>query len=158
MGTPLQLRRDTDANLATYTGPAGELTISTTDNRPRVQNGSTAGGLKMAMLSDFTPGTWQTPTLLLSWIQLGGAWQDVSFRKDTSGLVTIRGGMQRATASVDGVIFVLPTGYRPTKQETFICYSAGGAYRVNVYPNGNVETSGANMFGSWFGGVQFYID
>jgi hypothetical protein len=158
MGTPLQLRRDADATLDTYTGPDGELVISTTDNRPRVQNGSTAGGIKLAKLSDFAPGAWQTPTLNLSWIGLGGAWQDPQYRKDTSGLVTIRGAMQRATASVDGVIFTLASGYRPPKQEFFICYSAGGAFRVNVYPNGDVETSGANMFGSSFGGIQFYID
>jgi hypothetical protein len=157
MGTQLQLLHDTDTNLDAYTGPVGEVTVSTTDGRPRSSNGA-AGGKKLAFASEVGVLAWQTPTLLLSWIQLGSPWQDVSFRKDASGMVTIRGAMQRATSSVDGVIFVLPTGYRPVKQEFFICYSAGGAFRVNVYPNGNVETAGANMFGSSFGGIQFYID
>lgn len=158
MGTTLQLLHDTDANLASYTGSLGEVVVSTTDNRPRAMNGSTAGGFRLAMLSDFTPGTWQVPSLNLSWIGLGGVWQDPSYRKDSSGLVTIRGAMQRATSTVDGVIFTLASGYRPAKQEFFACYSAGGVFRVNVYPNGDVETSGASYLGSSFGGIQFYIN
>lgn len=49
MGTPLQLRRDTNANLATYTGPAGEAMVSTDDWRIRIQDGTTAGGRALAM-------------------------------------------------------------------------------------------------------------
>lgn len=158
MGTPLQLRRDTTANIATYTGPNGEMVINTTTKRPHLQDGATAGGLPLAMLSDLTPGAWQTPTLLLGWIGLGGPWQDPQFRKNSSGLVVLRGAMQRATSSLDGVVFVLPTGFRPPKQEIFIGWTAGGPMRVNIYPNGDVETSGANMFGSSFSGMQFYTD
>jgi hypothetical protein len=54
MGTPLQLRRDSDAILDAYTGPAGELVISTTDWRPRVQDGATVSGRKLALLSGDT--------------------------------------------------------------------------------------------------------
>lgn len=158
MGTPLQLRRDADVALNGHTGAAGELLISTNDWRPRISDGITAGGHKLGMLSDFEPGAWQSPALNLGWINMGGGYQDVSYRIDSSGLVTIRGVMQHASASTDGVIFTLLPGFRPAAREYFACYSAGGLFRVDIYANGDVETSGANQYGSSFSGIQFYID
>ncbi len=55
MSGQLQLARDTDTVLDAYTGPVAELVVSTNDFRPRVQDGSTAGGKKLAFLSD-VPG------------------------------------------------------------------------------------------------------
>lgn len=156
MGTSLQLIHDTDANLDAYTGLMGEVTVSSDDGRPRSSAG-VLGGVKLALLEDLDPLAWQIPSLNLSWIGLGGAYQNPRYRKDNSGLVTIQGGMQN-TANTDGVIFTLLSGYRPPAQLFFVCYSAGGAFRVNVYANGDVETSGANQFGSSFSGISFYID
>lgn len=157
MPTQFQLIHLPDATLDTRTGPVGEIVVSDTDGRPR-SSGGVAGGKKIAMLSDLALGAWQTPSLNLGWIGLGGTWADPQYRKDASGLVRLRGAMQHATSSSNGVIFTLPTGFRPLKREFFICYGAGGAFRVDVYANGDVETTGANMFGSSFGGIAFFID
>lgn len=43
-GTTVQLKRDTTANIAAYTGSAGELVVDTSRNSVKVQDGSTAGG------------------------------------------------------------------------------------------------------------------
>lgn len=158
MGTRLQLLKDTDANLDAYTPANGEIVVSTDDSRPRAGDGSTAGGHKLALLSDLTPGDWQIPSLNLSWIGLGGNWQSPRYRIDTAGMVTIEGAMQNASASTDGVIFTLLEGYRPSADLIFIGYTAGGPCRWNVYENGDVEVAASNMFFTTFSGIQFYID
>jgi hypothetical protein len=105
---------------------------------------------------DHSPGAWQVPSLNLGWIGLGGAWGNPRYRKAKDGLVTIEGAMQHPTASMDGVIFTLLSGYRPELDLIFIGYSAGGAFRINVKANGDVEVAGSNMFFSSFSGVSFY--
>lgn len=60
MSVQLQLARNTDTNLNSYTGPQGELVISTTDWRPRTQDGTTAGGHKLAMQLDL-PASYSWP-------------------------------------------------------------------------------------------------
>jgi len=44
MSVHLQLLRDTAANLATYTGPAGEVVVDTTNNQLILEDGVTEGG------------------------------------------------------------------------------------------------------------------
>ncbi len=101
-------------------------------------------------------GAWQIPALNLDWIGLGGAWQNPRYRKTRDGLVTIEGAMQNGVAANDGVIFTLLAGFRPEADLIFIGYSAGGAYRINVQADGDVEVSGSNMLFSSFSGIQFY--
>ena len=60
MTVDLQLARGADATVATYTGPAGEMIVSTTDWRPYVQDGATAGGHKVAMAADLPTSYNQT--------------------------------------------------------------------------------------------------
>ena len=52
MTVDLQLARGADSLVSSYTGPAGEIVVSTTDWRPYVQDGATAGGHKVAMAAD----------------------------------------------------------------------------------------------------------
>jgi|DEB0MinimDraft_3_1074331.scaffolds.fasta_scaffold22821_3 hypothetical protein len=47
-GTTVQRRRDTAANVAGYTGSAGEIVVNTTRNTVHVLDGSTAGGVESA--------------------------------------------------------------------------------------------------------------
>ena len=44
MATQVRLRRGTTTEHASYTGPAGEVTVNTTQDRLVVHDGSTAGG------------------------------------------------------------------------------------------------------------------
>ncbi len=48
----VQYRRDSAANVAAFTGAAGEMVIDTTNNRVVVQDGATAGGFPAAKLSE----------------------------------------------------------------------------------------------------------
>jgi hypothetical protein len=60
MSVQLQLARNTDTNLGSYTGPQGEMVVSTTDWRPRSQDGTTAGGHKLALQLDL-PASYSWP-------------------------------------------------------------------------------------------------
>ncbi len=53
----VQYRRDSAANVASFTGAAGEMVIDTTNNRVVVQDGSTAGGFPAAKLSETVANT-----------------------------------------------------------------------------------------------------
>jgi hypothetical protein len=48
----VQYRRDTAANVAGFTGAAGEIVVDTTRNRAVVQDGATAGGFPLAKVAD----------------------------------------------------------------------------------------------------------
>lgn len=159
MGTTLQLLHDTDANLATYTGSNGEMVVSTTDGRPRTMDGATAGGKKLALLADLTPGAWQVPTILSPWIAYGGGFQSPRYRKDTAGMVTVEGLVQApgGTATASVTIFTLLAGYRPTADYMFICWCGGGAMRVDVKSTGDVIMQACNTAFSSLTGIQFYI-
>lgn len=105
---------------------------------------------------DFSPGAWQIPSLLLDWIGMGGEYVNPRYRIDKSGLVTIEGAMQSVDPAVDGVVFTLLPGFRPSGRLIFPAYSAGGPCRVDVHANGDVEVSGGNQFFTTFSGIQFY--
>ncbi len=53
----VQYRRDSAANVAAFTGAAGEMVIDTTNNRVVVQDGATAGGFPAAKLSEVVTNT-----------------------------------------------------------------------------------------------------
>jgi len=52
MSTQVQLRRDTAANVAAFTGKQGEVVVDTTNNRLCLQDGATPGGWPAAKLSE----------------------------------------------------------------------------------------------------------
>ncbi len=54
MSKQVQLRRDSTANIAAFTGAVGEVIVDTTENTLVVQDGSTAGGFYLAKESDLT--------------------------------------------------------------------------------------------------------
>lgn len=53
----VQYRRNSAANVAAFTGAAGEMLIDTTNNRVVVQDGATAGGFPAAKLSEVQTNT-----------------------------------------------------------------------------------------------------
>ena len=48
----VQLRRGTDTEHSSFTGAVGEITVDTTNDTLRVHDGSTAGGVRLAKLSE----------------------------------------------------------------------------------------------------------
>ena len=53
----VQLRRGTDTEHSSFTGAVGEVTVDTTNNTLRVHDNSTAGGIRLAKLSEVSGGT-----------------------------------------------------------------------------------------------------
>lgn len=83
------------------------------------------------------------PQYLNNWASQDGIRQLPSFRKMPDGTVRLK-GTARSTVNQSGqtVIFVLPAGYRPTRETWFMCAgSAGGGIsnRIEIGSNGNVN-------------------
>jgi len=53
----VQLRRGTDTEHSSFTGAEGEVTVDTTNDTLRVHDGTTAGGVRLAKLSEVSGGT-----------------------------------------------------------------------------------------------------
>lgn len=53
----VKLRRGTDTEHSSFTGAEGEVTVDTTNDTLRVHDGSTAGGVRLAKLSEVSGGT-----------------------------------------------------------------------------------------------------
>jgi hypothetical protein len=95
----------------------------------------------------------QTPTLGGSWIAYGGGYGGPRYYKAPDGKVTIEGMMQ---SGADGTIFTLLAGFRPADRLVFVCWSGGGAYRVDVTAAGDVIVTGSNSVFSSLSGISFY--
>ena len=89
---------------------------------------------------------WHQPALSNGWAQLGSGFANAAYRKDTGGVVRLRGvvrsGTFDASGGAAGTIFTLPLGFRPEARAMFAAPSVGGgtdAYgRVDVKPTGEV--------------------
>jgi hypothetical protein len=91
-------------------------------------------------------GDWIAPTLLNSWVNFGGGFNNAGYYKDPFGVVRLRGMVKSGV--VGNAVFNLPAGYRPANEELFVAISNGALGRVDVYPSGDVgATSGSN---AWF--------
>jgi hypothetical protein len=102
------------------------------------------------------------PAFQNSWVSYDGGvtYALPAFRKYVDGRVKLRGMLK--TGAVNTVAFTLPAGYRPAKQEAFPADKDGGGgtvahARVLIYPNGNVELAGNNVYTS-LSGVEFDTD
>lgn len=99
-------------------------------------------------LDDSGPVTtaWVAPTLLNSWANYGGSFQNAGYRKN-GDVVEIRGTVKSGTINP---IFTLPAGFRPPAIHSFICSSNNGydiAY-VEVNTSGDVKVFGYNAGGN----------
>ena len=99
------------------------------------------------------PGPFIAPTLLNSWANYGGGYNDAGYCKDALGIVHLRGLIK------DGVVtspaFLLPSDCRPSAQEAFATVANDLFARVDVLANGNVTPKvGSNVFFS-LDGITF---
>jgi hypothetical protein len=100
MSTQVQLRRDSAANVAAFTGKPGEVIVDTTNNRLCLQDGSTAGGFPAAKRSEvITLGA----TSLLAQAAHGGALGMGCLEQ----LVTLSGATTASTAQIPAGAIVL---------------------------------------------------
>ena len=91
---------------------------------------------------------WTAPTLINSWVNAGGTSQTVGYRK-VGTRVIIRGAAK--TGTIGSVVFVLPTGYRPTANESFATSSNGAFGSLTIDTSGNVTAVVGSSSGYWLG-------
>jgi hypothetical protein len=138
---------DLTAGIVSLT-PTGD--VSATDVQAAIAELASEKQTKTA--TETTPAA-QIPGLGLGWIGYGGGFQSPRYYRSLDKLVTIEGLMQSGT---DGTVFTLLAGYRPAADLMFICWSGGGAYRVDVQSDGDVVLSGSNTVFSSLAGISFY--
>ena len=128
-----------------YTRDPGQVTKSYVDDAISAANHETG---------------WQTPSSLLNgWVNYGGAYNNVAFRKEIDGSVRVRGLIKNGTFSSGstGRVFLLPAGYRPASQYIFSAVVGDNTHgRVDVTPSGYVcaKSGSSNSFLS-LDGIRF---
>lgn len=95
----------------------------------------------------------QIPALGGTWAGFGGGYASPRYYRTPDGRVTIEGTMQ---SGLDGTIFTLLAGYRPAARLMFGCWSGGGAYRVDVLADGQVQVQASNTVFSSLAGISFF--
>lgn len=68
-----------------------------------------------AMFHPTTAGSWTTlPSPSAGWIRYNTAYNPAQYRKNSDGIVSLRGLIKSGTATSGTVIYTLPAGYRPS--------------------------------------------
>jgi len=100
--------------------------------------------LRSTVLERLTPGPWQTPTLLNSWVNTGGAWTPARYRHEPGGVVRLEGLIQNGTTTSGTDLFVIAAGFRPATGHRTTQYSntADDSVAVFIQSDGTVQISG----------------
>src|SRR5690606_31955805 len=93
----------------------------------------------------------RVPTLAGSWTNTGGIWTTPGYWKDADGNVHIQG----TVGGGSGVIFTLPTGYRPAAAHLFPSVAGGAVAGIEVLTNGTVSLSFGTATGLSLAGIKF---
>ena len=108
---------------------------------------SVDGATSISGLITRTDEVWSSPSLLNSWAQYSvGVW-DASFRKMPDGRVIMRGLV--TGGALGSTAFILPAGYRPSRQQMWACANAGGVVRADVTPDGVVVPANILIAGAY---------
>ena len=141
MSTQVQLRRDSAANVAAFTGKPGEVVVDTTNNRLCLQDGATAGGFPAAKLSKVvTLGA----TSLLAQAPHGGAIGIGCLEQ----LVTLSGGTTDSTVQIPAGAIVLAVSNRVVAAITgATSFSCGYPDAASVFGSSLDVSTGATNLG-----------
>lgn len=99
--------------------------------------------------------TTAAPTLLNSWVNLGGTSRAAGYYTDALGNVHLEGTIQSGTAVLDTQLFQLPTVLRPTERLYFVVNSFASAGSLYVDPDGFVYFESGSNVSFNFNGVYF---
>ncbi|HUX55114.1 MAG TPA: hypothetical protein VMV56_11915 [Williamwhitmania sp.] len=120
------------------------------DNKKKIEAGEATG---RATSYDTDTDKWIAPTLINSWVNLGGAYSPAGYTKDNLGFVHLRGLIKDGAVSQNA--FVLPAGYRPPYRLMFAVVSGGVLGVLEILANGGALIStGSNAYFS-FDGITF---
>lgn len=171
-------------------GQANELQSQVTTNTTNIasntsaitslQSADTGFNSRITTLeSKVTDSGWIAPTMTNSWVNYGGNYTTLAYRK-INGVVHLRGLIKDGT--INAAICTLPAGYRPSGQTVFMqtgsqinettgAASAGtahthsvpinnGPYRVDVQSTGVVSVASTTAANTWvsMSGICFPAD
>lgn len=89
------------------------------------------------------PTAWVAPTLTGGWVNAGGAWQVVQYRK-VGDMVQIRGAVK--SGAFFSQAFLLPVGFRPPADLDFNAYSDNGSA---IYISAFTVVVGGSVTPNW---------
>lgn len=141
MSTQVQLRRDSAANVAAFTGKSGEVIVDTTNNRLCLQDGATAGGFAAAKLSEVvTLGA----TSLLAQAPHGGSVSMGCLEQ----LVTLSGATTLSTTQIPaGAIVLAVSNLVVTAITGATSYSCGVSGNASAFGSSLGVTAGSKNLG-----------
>lgn len=88
------------------------------------------------------------------WVNFGGGFHNVGFRKTIEGEVVLR-GLAKLGAPINSTVFTLPVGYRPTAQCVFAIASNGAFGYMTVAATGDVQVAGGSNVWVSLHGIRF---
>lgn len=100
-------------------------------------------------LADLRLREWVAPTLLNSWVNYGGVYQNAGYYKDPMGMVHLRGLVKDGTATAGTTLFTLPAGFRPLAQTVGITLTNSLMGTFNIETDGDVNVGGSTS-SAWF--------
>lgn len=87
-----------------------------------------------------SPGQWVTPTLGSSWVPFSTSYDTLQYRKDSLGIVHLRGLIKDGTTTATTVLFTLPSGFRPGKHHIFATTTDDDVFTpISIRSTGDVE-------------------
>lgn len=92
-------------------------------------------------------GTTGEPAFEDSWVNYSVTYNSCGFMKDTMGFVHLKGLVKSGTYGISGVIFTLPTGYRPLRYWIIANTNNGSADEMRIASDGRVIPYGATSNG-----------
>lgn len=114
----------------------GDVGLGNVDNTSDANKPvSTAQQTALDLKADAAQPAWTAPTLLNGWQNLGSGYEPAGYKKDTTGTVWIKGQVK----SGSGVIFTLPSGYRPANSQLFVTSGDALFAEIIVASSGNVS-------------------
>lgn len=93
------------------------------------------------------------PTLLNSWVNVGGSEMTAGYWKDADGIVHLQGSIRSGT--ITSAAFTLPAGYRPSAEIDFAVSSYGAFGEVSILANGNVIPQVGSNINFGLDGISF---
>lgn len=105
---------------------------------------------EQAVTSALAGPTWTAPSLTNSWVNFNSSTDQIAgYYKASNGRVWLRGTIKTGASGTSA--FTLPSGYRPTKRETFPISAGDGVFSLGV---AQINTDGTVVLTSVLGDVQ----
>lgn len=124
---------------ATSTITTGTITGTTINATTALQEAGTPLSTKYVQNQKTA---WTNLSLSNGWTNAGAPFASLSYRKNASGEVELRGALTPGTVTIDTLIATLPVGFRPTHQRRYVVAQAMGTTPQAYGGAIQIETTG----------------